>query len=142
LKHQKTTIKITIQTQKIKPNNQIYKGGIINMGNNSRSHKWTFQNETTALSDGNILSVGLNMMTATITITGSGTNTVTFEGKASEDANYYEIAGINLKDFSIATSTSSKGVIYTISLEGLISFRVRVSNYVSGNVTAKATIVN
>lgn len=112
------------------------------MSNNSRTHNWVFQNATAALSDGNILLVSAGMMTATIEITGSGTSTVTFEGKSTDGSTYYPIAGINIADFSVVTSTSSKGVIYQFSLEGLTAFRIRVSNWVSGVVNVSGTVVN
>lgn len=112
------------------------------MSNNTRTHNWVFHNGTAALSNGNVLSVGKDMVTATIEVTGTGTSTVIFEGKSSDDATYYPIMGVNLSDYTFGNNTSVKGVIYQVPLDGLVSFRVRVSSFSSGTVTAKATIIN
>jgi len=112
------------------------------MSNNSRINNWIFQNNAVALGDGNILLISAGMMTLTIEITGSGTNTVIFEGRSTEGSTYYPIAGVNLADFTVATSTSNKGCIYQLSLEGLTAFRVRVSALTSGTVSVSGTVVN
>lgn len=112
------------------------------MGSNLRKKMWTFQNAAVALGNGSELTVGVNMVTATVEITGSGTNKIVFEGKASSDSTWYPIAGANLKDASIVSEVSAKGLIYQISLDGLVAFRIRVSEFSTGSVTVKGTIVN
>lgn len=112
------------------------------MTTNLRKNTWIFQNGATALGDGSEMGINVGMVTATVEITGTGTNTVIFEGKASYDSAWYPILGVNLTDISTATSVSAKGVIYQIPLDGLTKFRIRVSAFTSGTVTVKGTVID
>jgi len=112
------------------------------MGSNSGMINWVFQNSATAIGEGNILGVSSGMVTMNIEIKGTGTSTVTFEGKSLSDGDWYPIMGCNLTDLSLVTSTAIKGGLWQISLDALSNFRVRVSDFVSGNISAFGRVVN
>ena len=112
------------------------------MGVNFRKKMWTFLDGATALSNGNEMSVNVDMETVTVEIVGTGTNKVTFEGRVHDDGLFYPIIGVSLKDLTTASEVAAKGLIYQISLDGLLSFRIRVSAYTDGVVSVKGTVVN
>jgi phosphotransferase system IIA component len=103
---------------------------------------WVFQNNASAIGNGNEMWVHVGATTANIEITGTGISTCIFEGRSIDDGNWYSIIGVNLSDLSMASSTTSKGVLYQCDLIGLIQFRVRISSYTSGTVTVKGRVVN
>lgn len=112
------------------------------MGVNLRKKIWTFLDGVEALSNGNEMAVNVDMETVTVEIVGDGTNKIVFEGKVHDDGLFYPVIGVNLKDLTMTSEVSAKGLLYQISLDGLMYFRIRVKEYTSGTISVKGTVVN
>jgi hypothetical protein len=108
---------------------------------NSTQINWIFHNATTSPSAGNELNIFAYMQTANIEISGTGTATVYFEGKATDNGNYYPIAAVNLATLNVETTTTSIGSLYQVDLTGLYKLRVRLDNVV-GSINVSAKVVD
>lgn len=92
-----------------------------------------FQSGAVALGDGNVLHVS-GMSTVLVDVTIVTTATVTFEG-TGQSGTFVSIPAANVATGAVATTATATG-IFRADIRGLEEFRVRVSSWGSGAVTA------
>jgi len=99
-----------------------------------------FHTAATTAADGTILTVG-NYKTLTVEIYGtSSSRTVAFIGRGAGAADR-ALMGINLSDFSTATSTTGTGEIWQFDITGLTSVFMDLQAVSGGNVSVTGRVV-
>lgn len=112
------------------------------MASNCRKFKAIFHEDATTIGNGKEYSVGLGHVTMVVAVTGNATGfTLVFEGKSHDNDIYSAIPGFNLATFDFSTIATANGK-YQISLEGLVSVRVRLSGISTNAVSAIGTVVD
>jgi hypothetical protein len=112
------------------------------MSHNCGIINFTFHDGTTAISDGNALNIGADMVTINVYITGDTTETnCVFEGK-DEDGNWYPVNCANLSELLYANQTSGINEVWQADLSSWIGFRVRVEKITTGSITIKWRVTN
>lgn len=100
---------------------------------------FTFQNGVTAIGNGNEYLIGL-IDDLTIEVTGTSTSrTIIFEGKGSSGA-WYPVNCVNLNGYEMATQTTGNNELWSVELEGIVSFRARIAAIAGGSVNVYSVI--
>lgn len=97
----------------------------------------TLQNNATADESGVVFDLGGMFSSLTVQVIGAFTATINFE-ISQDKANWEAVMGQNLSTGEQSATATSAGM-YTFAVNGVKSFRARISGYVSGNVTVLAT---
>lgn len=100
----------------------------------------TLHSATAALSDGTVATVD-DKGAAGVTVTGTFSATLTFEGSADGGTTYTALTCVTLSTL-VSTSTTTATGQFLCPVAGLSHFRARISSYTSGTVTAIATVSN
>lgn len=103
---------------------------------------FNFQNLSSALGNGNTLSIGDGYKAMNVEIVNVNANTINFEGQSNYGGIWSPIICVRLSDLNLAISTIGNGEIWSADLTGLLYFRCRISNYISGTVTVNGRVVN
>lgn len=100
----------------------------------------TFHDAATVAANGTVLTVN-GYKTLTVEIYGTSTSrTVAFKGRgpSGEDRS---LMGVNLSDFSTATSTTGTGELWQFDITGLTSVFMDLTSVSGGNVSIKGKVV-
>ena len=101
----------------------------------------TLQDNVGVNEAGTTLNIISGMETANVEIASTSTDAVVnFEAQVST-TDWYAVNGVNLSNFSVATSPLAVDSIHQIDLTGFSALRCRVSDITSGNVTVTARVV-
>lgn len=100
----------------------------------------TFHDAVTVAGVGTEFTVG-GYKTLTVEIFGTSTSRqITFIGRGP--ANYGRIiSGVNLKDISVATSTTGNNELWQFDITGLLSISMNLESVAGGNVSVKGKAV-
>lgn len=93
-----------------------------------------FQNAAAATGNGTALDCG-GLSVVGVQISGTFSGTVTFEG-SMDGTTWAAVLSRKVVDGTSVTTATAPG-LYQAPVAGLTQFRVRVSAYTSGNITAK-----
>lgn len=103
---------------------------------------FTFQNAVTVPGNGNALTI-THPITLDIEVYGTATSsTVVFE-VLGKSGNWYVTQGIRLSDYTLATSTTTKGELWEFEVPStVVSLRMRVASIVGGNLNVVGKIMD
>jgi hypothetical protein len=112
------------------------------MGSNLRKFTLPFQDDVSAIANGEVLTINRDMVTMNVSVTGDATGfTLNFEGKVNADDDYTAIMCANLTTLALSTTATANG-IYQVDLTALRYFRCRLSAISSGSLSASGTAVD
>lgn len=107
---------------------------------NATEKVFTFHDASDTASDGEILVVSSGVNLVNIEVKGTSTDfVIKTYGKILE--NWYEMTGINLRNFNLCSTCLEVGQLIQVDLTGLIEFKVKIESINDGNLTVVGRVV-